>query len=287
MRITESKLRRIVRRVLSEAQGDGLSDPEVQAAYEELADLGFPDNVDRSDFAPDTDMSWLEEWPYTEALEIMHTQEGSYDDFEYGDTDEERYAEMEASMRARQNRGMYEGWRKIIREFGESDAEVIRQSQNREKMIGIGMDGGTIGFDPNWDYASNRPLRPKKMHRLGEELQLVADMIQNDFEELQLMPGRNGGPPDMFYFTMVGSGIRARCDHDSYNVNKNHPDFTGDGCFVEAVGPDAVKFGFGEGAESSAHSAPGDIEKVLENFINWASKNIQEDSAWMTFAPAS
>ena len=52
---------------------------------------------------------------------------------------------------------------KIILEFGESDAEVIRQSQNREKMIGIGMDMGKIGFDPNWDYATNRPLKPKRI----------------------------------------------------------------------------------------------------------------------------
>ena len=173
---------------------------------------------------------------------------------------------------------------KVILEFGESDAEVIRQSQNREKMIGIGMDGGTIGFDPNWDYAANRPLKPKKMHRLVPELQPVADMIKNDFEELQLMPGRNGGPSDMFYFTMVGSGIRARCDHDSYNVNKNYPDFTGDGCFVEVVGPDAVKFAFEEGAETLD---PADTRKLLEDFIDWASNNIQEDSPWMTFAPAS
>ncbi len=174
--------------------------------------------------------------------------------------------------------------RKVILEFGESDAEVIRQSQNREKMIGIGMDGGTIGFDPNWDYATHRPLKPKKMHPLKPELQMVADMIKNDFEELQLMPGRNGGPSDMFYFTMVGSGLRVRCDYKSYNVQKNHPEFTGDGGFVEVVGPDAVKFGWAEGAQTSD---PADIEKVLENFIDWASNNIQEDSPWMTFAPAS
>tara|TARA_Y100001937_G_C6942138_1_gene250848 strand:- start:26 stop:613 length:588 start_codon:yes stop_codon:yes gene_type:complete len=173
--------------------------------------------------------------------------------------------------------------RGLIREFGEDDAQLRQKLANREKMIGRGIDGGTIGFDPNWDYASNRPLRPRKMHRLEPELQLVADMIQNDFEELELMPGRNGGPPDMFYFTMVGSGIRARCDHDSYNVNKNYPDFTGDGCFVEAVGPDAVKFAFGEGAETSD---PVDTRNLLEDFIDWASNNIQEDSIWMTFSPA-
>lgn len=176
--------------------------------------------------------------------------------------------------------------RKIILEFGESDAEVIRQSQNREKMIGMGMDMGTIGFDPNWDYATNRPLKPKKMHRLKPPLQMVADMIRGGGigDNLELMPGRNGGPPDMFYFTMVGSGIRARCDYQSYNVQKNHPEFTGKGCFISTQNPDAVRGAFEEGAETTD---PEDIERVLENFIDFAENNIQEDSVWMTFAPAS
>ena len=91
--------------------------------------------------------------------------------------------------------------RRIILEFGESDAEVIRQSQNREKMIGIGMDMGTIGFDPNWDYATNRPLKPKKMHRLDPELQLVADIIKDDFEELfALYDTDESGFVDIFEF---------------------------------------------------------------------------------------
>ena len=175
--------------------------------------------------------------------------------------------------------------RKVILEYGESDGEVIRQSQNRERMIGIGMDGGTIGFDPNWDYVNNRPLKPKRMHRLVPELQLVADMIQNysEFEELELMPGRNGGPPDMFYFTMIGSGIRARCDYDSYNVNKNYPDFTGNGCFISSQNPAAVKDAFEEGAETMDEE---EIALLLQSFIEFAKNNIQEDSVWMTFAPA-
>jgi len=172
----------------------------------------------------------------------------------------------------------------LIREFGESDADVIRQSQNRERMIGMGMDGGTIGFDPNWDYASNRPLRPKRMHRLEPELQMVADIIKNEFDELQLMPGRNGGSPDMFYFTMIGSGIRARCDYKSYSVQKYHSDFTGDGCFISTQNPEAVKGAFEEGAETSD---PVDIHMLLEDFIDFAKNNIQEDSVWMTFNPAS
>ena len=174
--------------------------------------------------------------------------------------------------------------RKVILEFGESDAEVIRQSRNREKMIGIGIDGGTIGFDPNWDYGSNRPLKPKKMHRLKPELQMVADMIRGGGvgDELELMPTRNGSPPDMFYFTMVGSGIRARCDHQSYNVQKNHPDFTGTGCYISVQNPENVRGAFSEGAETND---PADVERLLEKFIAWASANIQEDSPWMTFNP--
>ena len=148
------------------------------------------------------------------------------------------------------------------------------------------MDGGTIGFDPNWDYASNRPLRPKKMHRLKPELQMVADMIRGGGigDDLQLMPGRNGSPPDMFYFTLVGSGIKARCDYKSYNVQKNHSDFTGEGCFISSVSPDAVKNGFAAGAETND---PADVERLLEDFIAWASNNTQEDSPWMTFPPVS
>ena len=173
--------------------------------------------------------------------------------------------------------------RKVILEYGESDGEVIRRSRNRERMIGIGMDMGTIGFDPNWDYASNRPLKPKRMHRLQPELQLVADIIKNDFEELELMPGRNGGPPDMFYFTMIGSGIRARCDYKSYSVQKYHSDFTGDGCFISTQNPAAVKDAFEEGAETMNEE---DIALLLQSFIEFAKNNIQEDSVWMTFAPA-
>ena len=123
------------------------------------------------------------------------------------------------------------------------------------------------------------------MHRLVPELQLVADMIQNysEFEELELMPGRNGGPPDMFYFTMIGSGIRARCDYKSYSVQKNHPEFTGDGCFITTQNPEAVKDAFEEGAETTDEE---EIADILQSFIEFAKNNIQEDSAWMTFAPA-
>ena len=39
MRITETKLRRIIRHVLSEGEGDGLNDPQVEEAYYELQNM--------------------------------------------------------------------------------------------------------------------------------------------------------------------------------------------------------------------------------------------------------
>ena len=42
--------------------------------------------------------------------------------------------------------------RKIIKEAMGSDADALNQIKNREKMIGRGMDMGTMPFNPNWDY---------------------------------------------------------------------------------------------------------------------------------------
>ena len=98
MRITESKLRRIIRRVLSEGEGDGLNDPQVEEAYYELQ------NMSPSDFAPDADLSFLDKWPYSEARDILADEEAAeYEDYEE-DTDEARYSEMEDAVRARQGR---------------------------------------------------------------------------------------------------------------------------------------------------------------------------------------
>ena len=123
MRITESKLRRIIRRVLSEGEGDGLNDPQVEEAYYELQ------NMSPSDFAPDADLSFLDKWPYSEARDILADEEAAeYEDYEE-DTDEARYSEMEDAVRARQGRlnvddiydgfqgrGMYESLKRILNE---------------------------------------------------------------------------------------------------------------------------------------------------------------------------
>ena len=42
--------------------------------------------------------------------------------------------------------------RKIIKEAMGSDADALNRIKNREKMIGRGMDMGTMPYNPNWDY---------------------------------------------------------------------------------------------------------------------------------------
>ena len=42
--------------------------------------------------------------------------------------------------------------RQIIKEAMGSDADALNRIQNREKMIGRGMDMGTMPYNPNWDY---------------------------------------------------------------------------------------------------------------------------------------
>ena len=61
--------------------------------------------------------------------------------------------------------------RKVILEYGESDADVIKKSQNRERMIGVGMDMGTMPFNPSWDY-DKKPAPSKMRHRMGDVISL-------------------------------------------------------------------------------------------------------------------
>jgi len=82
----------------------------------------------------------------------------------------------------------------LIREFGESDADVIKQSQNRDRMIGIGMDGGTIGYDPNHDY-DKRPASSRKRGIMGDVIRQVSDRLEQhqlgDYMEVEATSNMN------------------------------------------------------------------------------------------------
>lgn len=232
MRITELKLRSIIRRVLREGEGDGLSDPQVEEAYYELQ------NMSPNDFAPDADLSFLDRWPYSEARDILADEEAAESEEYEEDTDEARYSEMEDAVRARQgrlnvddvydgfqNRGMYEGWRRIIREFGEKDDELRRKLDNRNKMIGRGIDGGTIGYDPNHDY-DKRPASTKPKFRAGDVLAQVGhvmeDLANSDamMEHFEWKPSRN---PNVAHIVSGGMTVVVKNNRGEFTFKMQKP----------------------------------------------------------------
>ena len=69
--------------------------------------------------------------------------------------------------------------RNVILEFGEKDHELRQKLQNRERMIGIGMDAGTMPFNPTWDY-DKKPAPSPQRFRIGDELSQVQSVIESN-----------------------------------------------------------------------------------------------------------
>ena len=84
--------------------------------------------------------------------------------------------------------------RKVILEYGESDADVIKQSQNRERMIGRGMDMGTMPFNPSWDY-DTKPASSRKKGVMGDVIRQVSDRLEQhqigDYMEVEATSNTN------------------------------------------------------------------------------------------------
>ena len=219
-------------RILSEGPGDGLNDPQVEEAYYELQ------NMSRDDFAVDTDFSFLDEWPYSEARDILADEEAAEHEEYEEDTDEARYSEMEDAVRARQgrlnvddvydgfqNRGMYEMKHRLMREFGEDDAQLRKKLQNRDKMIGRGIDGGTIGYDPNHDY-DKRPSSRTPKFRAGDVLAQVGhvmeDLANSDamMEHFEWKPSRN---PDVGHIVSGGMTVVVKNNRGEFTFKMQKP----------------------------------------------------------------
>ena len=88
--------------------------------------------------------------------------------------------------------------RNVILEFGEKDHELRQKLANRDKMIGRGINMGTIGYNPNWDYdkkpASTRPSRGY----MGDIIKQVPYVIEKTDMHgwLEAKPTRN---PDVIH----------------------------------------------------------------------------------------
>ena len=151
--------------------------------------------------------------------------------------------------------------RKLILEFGEDDAQLRQKLQNRDKMIGRGMDGGKIGFDPNWDYHSNRPMKKPTLGYLIDEMMPILGLLEGDpmYEEIEILPKHGGGgAPGMFYFKY--KDVKARADHKPHWAK----DFDGD-ILITSVEPEAVKFKFEEGCNNDED----ELVDLLDLFMEW------------------
>ena len=178
MKLTKRQLKQIIveeytklrtQGLLKEAPGDGLNDPEVAAAYDDLQSMSS------GGFAPDTDFSFLDEWPYTEALDILQDEEYERqtrdDPSEDYDDEDALYDSMEASMRARQNRNMYESFTRnvsfpfseIAEYFQDRGYKVVKAHAGDDRgaalfQIPISVPGGTRDFgyyvDVKYEYGT-------------------------------------------------------------------------------------------------------------------------------------
>ena len=135
--------------------------------------------------------------------------------------------------------------RKVITEAGENDAQLRQSLRNREAMIGRGIDGGKIGFNPNWDYDKKPSPMPKstkvrgmlsqvaerlEQHEIGDWCEGVAGYHSNQMKiksgemvvEVKYMAGT--GEYD-FVFTMVAPAKwrnrwRNECDSIDTDIDR-------------------------------------------------------------------
>ena len=111
--------------------------------------------------------------------------------------------------------------RGLIREFGEDDAQLRQKLQNREKMIGRGMDMGTMPYNPNWDY-DKKPTSSKKRHRISDELSQVKYVIEdNDMHGwLEVVPTSN---PDKIYLVSGELKVIVTNDYGEFKFVLSQP----------------------------------------------------------------
>ena len=71
---------------------------------------------------------------------------------------------------------------KVITEAGENDAQLRQALRNRERMIGIGMDAGTMPFNPSWDY-DKKPSSGRSKKVMGQLRQVAERLEQHEMGE--------------------------------------------------------------------------------------------------------
>ena len=70
--------------------------------------------------------------------------------------------------------------RNVILEFGEKDHELRQKLQNRERMIGRGMDAGTMPYNPSWDYDKKPASARAPRGYMGDIIKQVPYVIEKN-----------------------------------------------------------------------------------------------------------
>lgn len=113
----------------------------------------------------------------------------------------------------------------LIKEYGENDAQLRKKIQNRERMIGRGIDGGTIGFNPNWDY-DKKPSSGPTRYRAGDVLAQVGnvmkDLAASDamMESLEWKPSRN---PEVAHIKSGGMTVVVKNNYGEFTFTMQKP----------------------------------------------------------------
>ena len=111
--------------------------------------------------------------------------------------------------------------RKVILEFGERDHELKKKLDNRERMIGIGMDAGTMPFNPSWDY-DKKPAPSKMRYRMGDEISQVKHVI-DDNDMHQWLEPEGTRNPDVIYLKSGGLSVKVENDYGTFTFSVVKP----------------------------------------------------------------
>lgn len=205
MRITESKLRKIIRNLIVKSQ-----ELNESAAYRFAEKLYYDQMINGGDY---------------QALLNTLTSKHSRAELEAAST-EGNLSGVKALIRdALAEPSMNETKYHLMREFGEKDHELRQKLANRDKMIGRGIDGGTIGYDPNHDY-DKRPSSRTPKFRAGDVLAQVGHVLENlakndfMFDHYEWKPSRN---PDVAHITSGGMTVVVKNNRGRFTFKMQKP----------------------------------------------------------------
>lgn len=116
--------------------------------------------------------------------------------------------------------------RRIIRnkilEFGEKDADLIKKLQNRDRMIGVGIDAGTMPFNPSWDYDKKPASRRASRGYMSDVIKQVPRVIEMNDMHQWLEPEATSNP-DVIYLKSGDFSAKVENDYGTFTFSVVKP----------------------------------------------------------------